>query len=53
MAAPGIVTRHQRRCRSCDGGRCNCSPTFEAWVYCKRNRKKVYRRFSDRSEAKS
>jgi hypothetical protein len=35
--AEGIVKRHSRKCRSRDGGRCNCDPTYEAWVWSKRD----------------
>ncbi len=41
----GIRTRHGRRCRTREGGQCNCSPTYEAWVYSKRDRKKIRRSF--------
>ena len=30
--ATGIVKRHSRRCRSNDDGRCNCQPSYQAWV---------------------
>src|SRR4051794_39673446 len=29
----GIRVRHSRGCRSRDGGGCNCSPSYEAWVF--------------------
>jgi integrase len=50
--AAGIRTRHGRRCRSRSGGRCNCSPSYEAWVYSKRDEKKIRRTFTDLAEAK-
>jgi integrase len=50
---PGIVKRHSKRCRSCNGDRCNCQPTYEAWVYSKRDGKKIARRFTREAEAKS
>jgi len=28
----GIVTRHSRSCGSRDGKRCNCDPSYEAWL---------------------
>lgn len=28
----GIVTRHSRSCSSREGKRCNCDPSYEAWV---------------------
>lgn len=50
--ATGIRTRHQRSCRSHDGGKCNCEPTYEAWVWSNRDRKKIRRPFTDLAEAK-
>jgi integrase len=35
---PGVLVRHQRACRTRTGGRCNCDPTFTAWVYLRRRR---------------
>jgi integrase len=43
---PGIVTRHSSKCRSRAGGRCTCEPSFEAWVWSKRDKKKIRRKFS-------
>jgi integrase len=51
--ATGITKRHSRRCRSRNGGRCNCEPTYEAWVYSKRDEKKIAKKFSREAEAKS
>lgn len=51
--ATGITKRHSRRCRSRDGGRCNCEPTFEAWVYSKREAKKIRKVFAYEAEAKT
>lgn len=31
--AEGIETRHRRDCRSRAGGRCNCTPSYRAWVH--------------------
>jgi hypothetical protein len=39
--ATGITKRHSRRCRSREGGGCNCKPSFEAWVYSKRDHGKI------------
>src|SRR5215218_8698709 len=50
--AAGIRTRHGRSCRSRDGGRCNCSPSYEAWVYSKRDDKKIRKTFKSLAEAK-
>jgi integrase len=43
---PGIRVRHSRTCASSTGGRCNCDAAYEAWVWDKRTRKKIRRRFS-------
>jgi integrase len=43
---PGIRTRHSRLCRSAEGGRCNCTPTYEAWVWSKRDGRKIRRAFT-------
>jgi integrase len=51
--ATGITKRHTRRCRSGSGGRCNCEPSYEAWVYSKRDDKKISKKFSREAEAKS
>lgn len=51
----GIVKRHSRSCRARQGGRCNCAPTYEAWVSVRRNGKhaKVRKTFRRESEARS
>jgi len=51
--AAGIRTRHGRSCHSRDGGRCNCSPSYEAWVYSKRDDKKIRKTFRELAEARS
>lgn len=53
MAAPGITKRHSRRCKSREEGRCNCRPSYEAWVYSKRDGKKLRKTFRREAEAKS
>jgi integrase len=42
----GIRPRHSRGCRSRDGGSCNCEPSFEAWAWSARDRKKLRRTFT-------
>jgi integrase len=42
----GIRVRHSRACASRSGARCNCDPTYEAWVHSKRDRKKIRRSFA-------
>lgn len=49
---PGIVVRHSRTCTSRDGERCNCTPTFEAWIYSKRDRRKIRKSFPTIAAAK-
>lgn len=49
----GIRTRHRKGCRNPAGGRCNCSPAYEAWVYVNRDRRKVRKTFDSRAEAKA
>jgi len=51
--AAGIRTRHGRSCRSRDGGRCNCAPSYEAWVYSKRDNRKIRKTFHNLAEAKT
>lgn len=52
MASPGIRTRHSRTCRTVAGGSCNCEPTYEAWVYSKRDDKKIRKSFPTLAAAK-
>lgn len=48
----GLRERHSRRCRSREGGSCNCTPSIEAWVYSARKSidgkpvGKIYRTFN-------
>ncbi len=49
----GIRPRHTRTCRSRDGGRCNCDPSYEASVYSKRDGKKIRRTFPSLQAARS
>jgi integrase len=48
----GIRTRHSRACASATGARCNCHPTYEAWVYSKRDGKKIRKSFPTQAAAK-
>ncbi|MCC6791840.1 MAG: site-specific integrase [Thermomicrobiales bacterium] len=47
----GIEIRHARSCRGDKGGRCNCSPSYRAQVYLKRDGKAVRKTFRSREEA--
>jgi integrase len=49
----GIRARHSRKCGSRGEGKCNCTPTYEAWVWSNRDDKKIYRSFPNQAEAKS
>src|SRR5215212_914218 len=53
LMAAGIRTRHSAKCASYNGGRCNCKPSYEAWVYSKRDDKKIRSTFKSQAEAKS
>jgi integrase len=49
---PGIRQRHSRACASRAARRCNCDPTYEAWVYSTREGKKIRRSFPTLAAAK-
>ena len=51
--ATGITKRHSRRSRSRDGAACNCTPTYRASVWSKRDGKKIRKSFDREAEAKS
>jgi integrase len=48
----GIRIRHRQHCRSREDGACNCEPAYEAWVFSKRDGRKIRKTFSRESEAK-
>lgn len=48
----GIRTRHGRACASRTGRACNCSPSYEAWVWSPRDERKLRRTFSNLAAAK-
>lgn len=52
MSAAGIETRHARSCRSRDGGRCDCTPTYQAHVFDKRTGKRIRKTFPNLTGAK-
>src|SRR5262245_45780299 len=37
LTPTGIRKRHARQCRSSQGGRCSCKPSYEAWLSVKRD----------------
>jgi hypothetical protein len=49
----GIETRHTRSCRSHDGGRCSCTPTFRAYAPTGERGSKARRSFPTLAAAKS
>jgi integrase len=51
--AEGIIRRHAPRCPVREGKRCRCNSGWEAWVYLRREKKKVRRTFKTKGEAKS
>jgi len=51
--AEGIRKRHSKRCNTRKGARCNCKAGYEAWVFSKRDGKKIRRTFPREAEAKS
>lgn len=51
--AEGIRKRHSKGCSARGGGRCNCKAGWEAWVFSRRDRKKIRRTFARKAEAKS
>jgi hypothetical protein len=49
----GITVRHSRGCGSRDGGRCSCSPAFQAQTWSARDRKVIRKTFRTISAAKA
>lgn len=43
--AEGVHKRHSKGCSARTGGRCNCNAGYEAWVFSKRDGKKIRRTF--------
>src|SRR4051794_10768376 len=50
---PGIETVHKTGCRSKNGGRCNCEPSFKAQVYSAAEGRRIRRSFPTYAAAKS
>ena len=48
----GISVRHERRCGSRLGGRCNCSPTYQAQAWSPHDHKRLTRTFPTLAAAK-
>ena len=51
--AEGIRKRHSEGCSAREGGRCNCKAGYEAWVFSRRDGKKIRRTFAREAEAKA
>jgi integrase len=52
--AEGIAERHARSCRSSgDGGRCNCSPSYQVNLWDGRSQKRIRKTFRTLTEAKA
>jgi len=51
--ATGITKRHSSSCPVRGGGRCRCDAGYEAWVFSKRDGKKIRRTFPTIAAAKS
>jgi integrase len=49
----GIVLRHARGCRSRAGGRCSCSPSYQAQVWSAREHKTIRKTFPNLAAARS
>lgn len=52
--AAGVDTRHARSCRSRGGGgRCNCTPTYQAHVFDNRSGKRIRKTFPSKAAART
>lgn len=49
----GIDVRHSRGCKSRAAGRCDCTPTFQAWVFDARAGRKIRKTFAAKGAAKT
>jgi integrase len=54
-STPGIRARHSRTCRATEGVRCTCKagPSYEAWVFSKRDGCKIRKTFPTLAAAKA
>ena len=50
---PGIDIRHSRSCASRSGGKCNCSPSYQAHVWSRRDNTRIRKTFPTLAAAKS
>src|SRR3954470_8399810 len=51
--AEGIEVRHGKTCRSHDGRRCSCEPSYRASVWSRREKRLLRKTFTSAAEAKS
>ncbi len=51
--AEGIEARHKKTCRSLEGGRCSCLPSFRAAVWSTRDGKLIRKTFPTKAAAKT
>lgn len=49
----GVRVRHQRSCGTERGFGCTCKPSYEAWAYVPRDRKKIRETFPTRAAARA
>ena len=49
----GIRARHSRTCGVVEGGRCNCRPSYEAFVFSQRDGRKIRKTFQTLAAAKA
>jgi len=50
---PGVQACHSRGCATAEGRKCNCKPTYQAWVRDSRSGKRLYHRCPTRPEARA
>jgi integrase len=53
MADRGIAVRHRLRCRSLEGGACNCEPAYQVNVYSARDGRRLWKTCATRAEARA
>jgi hypothetical protein len=51
--AEGVRARHSQWCSRHQGGACECSPQWEAWVYSRTDKAKIRKTFPERWQAKA
>ena len=49
---PGLTPRHSKRCATVTGDKCNCKPTWQAWVWDAATGRKLKKTFSTKTAAK-